>query len=977
MACLLPGAHTPEEFWDGLLAGDDHRTEGSREVFGTDPGTPGGWGDPEHRITATRGGFVQEPPIDLNGLRIPADELSSLDRVVRWSLHTVRQALTDAGVTERPENLARTGLVLGNYSFPTDSSVRLCTPKVRQAVTEGLARAGLPVPPTDEAEPEPAAENLWPFGSPAVVTADALGLGGPRLALDAACSSALYGMSLARDYLATGRADVMVAGAVCAPDPLLIHLSFSDLHAYPDNGVSQPFDDRSAGIVTGQGAGVFVLKRLSDALRDGDRVHAVLESIGLTNDGAGKHLLSPNVTGQIGAYQQAYAHIDPASVDYIECHATGTPLGDATELIGLTDYFTAQGSTPPLLGSVKGNVGHLLTVAGFTSVLKTVLALQRGLIPGTPGVIRSLRPAGGEAAAERLVLSTRLWPERTGPRRAAVSAFGFGGTNAHLVLSGSEAAGAASPSTSSPAVPASRPAHARLPSLAVVGLGTRLGPLSDTDAFARALRTGRPALVERPQNRWYGADKLSSGPLAGTAADGTDLPGGYLETVDAHPRTYRIPPNELGQANPQHLALFDAAEQALTDAGYPAPPPGTKADELPETRVAVVVAMEMEPHTHTHRARFDIGAHVRAECARAEVALSDQQLDQLEAAVRGAVHDPIGANEVLSYIGNIMASRVSSSRNLTGPSFTVAADGTAGVRALEVAGLLLLDPTIEAVLVGGVDLAAGAENTRARARIATSRGEQLPPLGDGAAAVVVTREGAGRREYATVEALRVRTASTRAAAVEGAAREALDEAGVRLDEVAYLELGGAASDARQDEAAALASVYRTDGTGDDRHGCAVGSTAALVGYTGCAAPLAALVAAALAVHHAEFPAAPKDLLDAEDPALADSRFTLLGEPQPWVRDRSDAPRTAVLSVLGDAGPAGATAAHVVLRGTSARPAPAEPTKTEWTSGPGVWMLPISADDGPGLATAAQALRTELAERGAEHVVRTAAGKPRT
>ncbi|MGY1452812.1 beta-ketoacyl synthase N-terminal-like domain-containing protein [Streptomyces sp. SS8] len=988
MACLLPGAHSPEEFWTGLLAGTDHRTEGGPEVFGTSPDVPGGWGDPDHRVTAVRGGFVTEPAIDLGGLRLPADRLSGLDRVVRWSVHTVRRALADAGLDARPDALARTGLVLGNYAFPTEQSVRLCVPPVRQAVTEGLSRAGLPLPEDPPAtDGEPAPENLWPFGGPAVTTADALGLGGPRLALDAACSSALYGISLARDYLATGRADTMVAGAVCAPDPLLIHLSFSDLRAYPDNGVSQPFDGRSTGIVTGQGAGVFVLKRLRDALRDGDRVHAVLESVGLGNDGAGRHLLSPNESGQLAAYRQAYAGIDPATVDYIECHATGTPLGDATELRGLTAFFAGHGGVPPLLGSVKGNVGHLLTVAGFTSLLKVVLALRHDTVPATPGVTDPLSPKGGEAAAERIVRENTPWPRGAVPRRAAVSAFGFGGTNAHLVLSGPEAAVDPAPApapapvsvTTSAGTDEQAPAPRPLARLAVTGLGARLGALSGTGALHRAARLGRSALTERPPHRWYGADGLTRGPLSGTPAEGSALPGGYLDRIDVHPRVYRIPPNELAQANPQHLALFEAAEQALADAGYPAPPPGTKADELPERRVGVVIAMEMEPRTHTHRARFDIGAHVRAECERAGVRLGQEDLGRLEEAVRGAVHEPIGANEVLSYIGNIMASRLSSSRNLTGPSFTVAADGTAGVRALEVAGLLLLDPTVEAVLVGGVDLAAGAENTRARARLAAREGQEPPPLGDGAAAVVVTRAGeTGRRVYATVDALRVHNgAGDRAAAVAAAARAALADAQASPGDVEYLELGGAAPAARHGEAAALAAVYRADpqagpeAEAGDPYGCVLGSTEALVGDTQRAAPLAALVAAALALRHADFPAAPAGLLpDPEDTAFEDSCFTVLSEPQPWPVRRRGAARVAALSLLGDAGPAGATAAHVVLRGVPQGTGPARPA-ADWHDGPGVLLLPLTADDGPGLAAAARAAAAELAEHGPRAVTHRA------
>ncbi|MFD1147256.1 beta-ketoacyl synthase N-terminal-like domain-containing protein [Saccharothrix hoggarensis] len=910
LACLLPGAHSPEEFWANLRAGVDSRTEGGRDVFGTDPATPGGWGDDRHRITATRGGFVTEPEIDLTGLRLPADELAGLGRVVRWPVHVIRRALRDAGIAEDSATLRRTGLVMGNYSFPTPESVELCVPLIREAVSRGLREAGFEVSnPGDRPEPDP--RNLWPSGLPATVVADALGLGGPRLALDAACSSTLYAMALARDYLLTGQADVVLAGAVCAPDPLLMHLSFSDLNAFPRNGISQPFHRETSGIVTGQGAGVLVLKRLADAERDGDRVHAVIDAIGLGNDGAGAHLLSPTVPGQVEAYRQAYAHVDPSTVDYIECHATGTPLGDSVELRGLTEFF---GDRVPPLGSVKGNVGHLLTVAGFTSVLKVLMAMRHGVVPATTGIGDPVRPRGGESAADRIV-RTELEREVT---RAGVSAFGFGGTNAHVVLrkhaapgedavpSGDAVLGKESVSSGDivPAEhPADRPDAAEPPAIAITGTGVRIGPVRDVAELGRVVRAGRPALVDRPEDRWYGLDPRVEAPER----------AGYAEDVEVDVRTYRIPPAELGDANPQHLLLFEAAEQALTEAGYPAPDPGTRAEQLPPRRVAVVVAMEMEPRSHSHRARFDIGAHLHAHTDHS---------DALEAAVRDAVHDPIGANEVLSFIGNVMASRISSSRNLTGPSFTVSTDATGGARALEVARLLLLDPTIEAVLVGGVELAAGAENTLASARL---DGGRAALLGDGAAGVVLTR--AERAEQVT------------------------------LDRITF----DPPAAPRHVDHVQLASLDLRD---LHRHytGGAVASLVPLVGDTRHASVLTSLVAAVDALRHADLPPAPAALKELADETFAGAGFTLLDTPQPWLRHSTADRRTAAVHA--------GTVGVVVSAGEPAR------VPADWAGGPGVLILPLTGDDGPELAALAQRVADELTSRDALDVVREHVRRPR-
>ncbi|MEV4314047.1 PfaB family protein [Actinocrispum sp. NPDC049592] len=735
MACLLPGASSPEEFWDAIREGRDLRTEGD-----FDPAVPGGWGDEHHKITATRGGFVHD--------REPR-------KAVRWPLKVAQEALADAKTPA--EALDRTGIVLGNYAFPTEDSTRLAIPLIQREVCKGLGVEPKDVPQGDYRE-------MRPFGLPAKVIADTLKLGGPTLAVDAACSSMLYGLAIARDYLKAGLADVMLTGAVCAPDPTLIHLSFSDLKAYPSNGVSQPFNEDSTGIVTGQGAGMFVVKRLADAVRDNDHIHAVIESIGLSNDGSSGHMLTPSVTGQIDAYKRAHQH---STVDYIECHATGTPIGDKTELAGLSTFFGEL----PALGSVKGNIGHLLTVAGFTSLLKVILAMRAGVIPPTPG-----------ATHPSVVHTERPWP---GPRRAGVSAFGFGGTNAHAIL------------TDRPGRDPDGPTPVRPPHLAITGIGVRLGDIRTLPELAKAVRKATPALRPRPDDHWYGMNDLVD-----------HGPAGYIDHADIDPLAYRIPPADLAQLNPQHAVLFEAAEAALNDA------------DLSGGRVGVVVAMEMDPRTHTHRARFDIGAHLRS--------IVDTPSDTLEEKVRDAVHEPLSANEVLSYIGNIMSSRISASRDFTGPSFTV----SSSARALEVAGLLMMDPSIEAVVVGAVDLACGVENVLARNELE----DEVPPLGDGATVLVLTRHS--EHAYATI----------------GPAEGTFD----------YLALTDSTAPANQ--------------TGEPLS-CAIGSLTPLVGDTQVCALLASVAKVALCLSQAELPPTPAEFLF--DPP-ENSPFCRLEAPQPWM-----------------------------------------------------------------------------------------------
>ncbi|WP_439947025.1 beta-ketoacyl synthase N-terminal-like domain-containing protein [Streptomyces sp. BBFR109] len=961
LSCLFPGARTPAEFWQNLRSGADARREGGDEIFGATPRDADL--DPQHRIYCRRGGFITDFEFDPTGYRLDAERLAPLDRIFHWSLYTAREALRDSGYEARPETLDRTALILGNYSFPTPTSARISVPLAREAVLEGLRRAGLPeLAGLPEGAPLVDAEllrgeNLRVSGSPAAVTAAALGLGGPRYALDAACSSALYALKLACAHLAAGQVDLVLAGGVCAPDPTLIHLSFSDLHAYPESGFSQPFDNRSEGILTGQGAGMVAVKRLADALRDGDRIHAVIDGIGLSNDGSGRHLLVPQGGGQLTSYELAYAEagVDPATIDYLECHATGTPLGDATEAESVADFFGRHGKVP-LIGSVKGNIGHLLTVAGLSSMLKVILAMDDGHIPPTIGVGQPVRSADGRVGEDVLVREGRPWPEGVGPLRAAVSAFGFGGTNAHVVLSAPEAAELWEPGEESPAEP---------PALDIVGLGAHFGPLDGVDALEQAVHSGADAFGPLPERRWRGLEQTRGGTLDRAGLAGESVPhGAYVDGVDIDPVDHKIPPADLRTYNLQHALATKVADEALRDAGYSrAVPKGASAPEA--RRIAVVVAMELEPYTHARLTRYTLSGFLREQFEAAGVELTEEQLAAIAAVGRDAVVPPIVANEVLSYIGNVMASRISSLWNLTGPSFTVSAEGSGTAEALEAARLLLMDPGIEAVLIGAVDLTGSAEHLLlhpdavSEAGLTFAEGARGVRIGEGAGAVVVTRSGeaAGRRVYARLDALAVGAAQahdgaaprTDADTLAATAEAALTAAGISAAEVGYVEAHAAGTaDEDRAELTALARVYRTDapaadGPADPSRIVALGSAKAQLGDAGCASGMAGLIRTVLCLHGGYLPGTTGwQRPDPEFTAgFADSALYVPDTSRPWLRDSRRARRYAAVSMVGAQG----GCAHLVLSADGTR---GRVVDGDWQRARGPVLLALSAPDLDGL-----------------------------
>ncbi|MDQ3263752.1 MAG: 1-acyl-sn-glycerol-3-phosphate acyltransferase [Myxococcota bacterium] len=643
-ACVLPGALTPAELWRLALEGRSALSPVPEGRWGIDRALmlakPGE--DRRDRASSDRGGYVQgfERVFDPAGFAVPADALAGLDPLFLWLLHTGREALREARFSG---DLARAGAIVGNLSYPSSSLSAFAerTWLSKDSVgSEALLRLGLPT-----VDPR----NRFMSGLPAHLLAQALGLGAGAFALDAACASSLYAIKLACDALQEGRADLMLAGAVNRADLLFLHAGFTALGALSPSGQSRPFHADADGLVPGEGAALVALRRLEDAARDGSRILGIIRGIGLSNDGRGRGMLVPSTEGQVRALEAAYrsSGLEPRSISYLECHATGTQVGDAVEVQTLSRVFA--GEVPIPIGSLKANLGHLITTAGAGGLIKVLGALRDGVLPPSPHLDR-VTPAL-EGAPLRLLEAAEPWTaSRQGPRRAGVSAFGFGGNNAHLIVE--EAGQRRSPSFAPNAVGPARPP------VALVALGARVASQENAAQFAAALFTGSSTLTQQ---------------------------GARAREVTLSLEGLRFPPTDLAETLPQQLMVLAAAREAL---GQLAP--------LPHQRTGVYVGMQCDAEIARHGARWR---------AAGWAGKLEADPSWLSRAREGLVR-LLGAAGVVGAMPNIPANRLCSQFDLQAVGFTVSAEELSGVRALQLARWALERGEIDAALVGAVDLSA-------------------------------------------------------------------------------------------------------------------------------------------------------------------------------------------------------------------------------------------------------------------------------
>ena len=448
VAALFPGSTESTGFWKDILRGSDLLTDVPpthwriEDYWDSDPSA-------QDKTHCRRGAFLPSVEFDSLAFGIPPTNMAATDTAQLLALIVARKVLEDASRGQfHKVNRDRISVILGVAAateLVADMSSRLQRPVWLRALRE----SGIPEAKANEicehiaASYVPWQENTFPGLLGNVVAgriANRLDLHGTNCVVDAACASSLSAISAGINELHLGSSDLALVGGVDALNTIFMYMCFSKTHALSPTGDCRPFSDQADGTMLGEGIGMFALRRLEDAESDGDPIYAVIRGVGSSSDGAAKSIYAPEPAGQAVAVQRAYdaAAFGPETIELVEAHGTGTKAGDAAELGGLCKVYEASGRNDRqwcAIGSVKSQIGHTKGAAGAAGLFKAVMALQHKVLPPTIKVERPNPELGFERSPFYINTRVRPWiRDSKHPRRAAISAFGFGGSNYHLAV---------------------------------------------------------------------------------------------------------------------------------------------------------------------------------------------------------------------------------------------------------------------------------------------------------------------------------------------------------------------------------------------------------------------------------------------------------------------------------------------------------------------------------------------------------------
>ncbi|HEY4261565.1 MAG TPA: beta-ketoacyl synthase N-terminal-like domain-containing protein, partial [Schlesneria sp.] len=748
---IFPGAPDLDTFWHNISHGIDagrHVPDGRWYLSPDKAYAP--WPPQPDRVYSTWGCFIEGFQFDPEGLDLDRDLLSHLDPMFHLGLHAARAAYRDARSLAGIEH-SRVGVILGNIALPTESTSAICRDILGRTFVEKLidtaaaaARQNSPTAWTtalcDPAKVDALKSSLkrshwdprnrFAAGLPSSLIAQGLGFGGIAFTLDAACASSLYALKFAAEELLSRRADAMLAGGMSRPDCQYTQMGFAQLQALSRKGRCAPLSSAADGLVVGEGAGVFVLKRLGDAVAQGDHIYGVIAGIGLSND-RGANLLAPHSEGQLRAMRSAYeqAGWSASDVDLIECHATGTPVGDAVEISSLHQLWEGESARPRqcVIGGVKSNVGHLLTGAGAAGLMKVLYSLKHQTLPPTANFAQPAERLSASDSPFRVLSHSEPWQRRAAdaasndaetPRRATINAFGFGGINAHVLIEEWNREAAPLQSTQHSVLStegtSTHPDPSDIP-IAIVGLDAHVGTWDSKQVFQENDFQGKQGdFVDLnwwgvENSAWFNREEIADD-YGRVAARPVRPVGRAISEVRLPMGQFRIPPLEMQDMLPQQQVMLKVAAGALCDADAPhrtgesdaAPTASGDQDDNRANRTGVIVGIELDPNTTNFHFRWSIEQDAVCWGKLLGLDLNSEESATWFKNLKDAAGPPLTPNGVMGNLGGIVASRLAREFDVGGPSFTVSCGGLSDVVARELATHMLQRGELDRAIVGGV-----------------------------------------------------------------------------------------------------------------------------------------------------------------------------------------------------------------------------------------------------------------------------------